>query len=223
MSHFPILTGSHVRLEPLSMAHVDGLVAAANTDPTLYEWTLIPQERDAMSHYIEAALAARDAGTGVPFTTIRIADGAVIGSTRFFNMVLWGWPEAHARAHRRDPDACEIGHTWLTRDAIRTAANTEAKLLMLAHAFEVWGVFRVCLHTDARNQRSQAAIQRIGGKFEGVLRAHRISSDFIARDSYRYSIIAAEWPEAKQKLTQMLVRDGSPPPAHSKENVKSRG
>jgi RimJ/RimL family protein N-acetyltransferase len=123
-----------------------------------------------------------------------------------YSLETWAWPEGHARHGRLHPDVCEIGYTWLTRDAIRTAANTEAKLLMLTHAFEVWQVLRVCLHTDARNLRSQAAIERIGGKFEGVLRAHRMAADFVSRDSYRYSIVAAGWPEAKRKLVQLLNR-----------------
>ncbi len=202
----PILAGTHVRLEPLSMSHVDGLVAAAAVDPALYKWSAVPVGRDAVSRYIETALAWRAAGTAVPFATVRIADGVVLGSTRFFDIENWAWPQGHACHGRQTPDVCEIGYTWLTRDAIRTAANTEAKLLMLTHAFEVWQVVRVCLHTDARNQRSQAAIERIGGKFEGVLRAHRMAADFIPRDSYRYSIVAAEWPAMKQKLTQLLKR-----------------
>lgn len=196
----PALAGTHVRLEPLLIDHLDGLVAAAAADPALYRWTIVPQGRDAMTRYIETALALRKAGKAMPFATVRIADGAILGSTRFFDLETWAWPEGHPRYGRTQPDVLEIGYTWLTRDAIRTAANTEAKLLMLTHAFEVWQVLRVCLHTDARNQRSQAAIERIGGKFEGVLRGHRMASDFIARDSYRYSIVAAEWPEAKQKL-----------------------
>lgn len=204
--HSPILAGAHVRLEPLSLSHLDGLVAAAAADPALYQWSAVPIGREAVSRYIETALAWREAGTAAPFATVRIADGAVLGSTRFFDIENWAWPERHARHGRRFPDVCEIGYTWLTRDAIRTAANTEAKLLMLTHAFEVWQVLRVCLHTDARNQRSQAAIERIGGKFEGVLRAHRLAADFTPRDSYRYSIIASEWPVAKQKLEERLKR-----------------
>ena len=102
------------------------------------------------------------------------------------------------------PDACEIGYTWLTRSAIRTAANTETKLLMLTFAFETWQVLRVCFHTDARNQRSRAALQRIGGQFEGILRAHRMAADFIPRDSVRYSIVASEWPSVKQGLASMV-------------------
>jgi RimJ/RimL family protein N-acetyltransferase len=200
------LIGAHVRLEPLAMNHLDGLVAAAAVDPALYHWSAVPVGHEAVSQYIETALAWREAGKAVPFATVRIADGAVLGSTRFFDIESWAWPEGHARHGRQFPDACEIGYTWLTRDAIRTAANTEAKLLMLTHAFEVWQVLRVCLHTDARNQRSQEAIARIGGKFEGVLRAHRMAADFTPRDSCRYSIVAAEWHSAKQKLEQRLNR-----------------
>ncbi len=203
---FPTLTGTHVRLEPLSMGHLDGMVAAAAADPELYRWTIVPQGKDATARYIEGLLAARDAGTAVPFATIRRADGAVIGATRFMEMERWKWPPDHPRYGRTVPDALEIGGTWLTRDAVRTAANTEAKLLMLTHAFEVWHVLRVCLHTDARNQRSQEAIARIGGKFEGVLRVHRLTGEFQPRDSCRYSIVAAEWAETKQNLEQMLRR-----------------
>jgi N-acetyltransferase len=128
----------------------------------------------------------------------------VIGSARFFDIERWSWPRGHARYGHTDPDVCEIGYTWLTSSAIRTAANTEAKFLMLQHAFESWQLLSVCLHTDARNTRSRAAIERIGGKFEGVLRAHRLATDFIARDSCRYSIIAAEWPEVKRRLAERL-------------------
>jgi len=94
----------------------------------------------------------------------------------------------------------------MTRSAIRTAANTEAKLLMLTYAFETWRVLRVCFHTDARNQRSRAALERIGGQFEGILRAHRMAVDHVARDSARYSIVAAEWPGVKQRLLHMMDR-----------------
>lgn len=203
---FPTLTGTHVRLEPLSMNHLDGLAAAAAGDRELYRWTIVPQGKEETARYIEGLLSARDAGTAVPFVTIRRADDAVIGATRFMEMERWKWPPDHLRYGRTAPDALEIGGTWLAHDAVRTAANTEAKLLMLTHAFEAWQVLRVCLHTDARNKRSQAAIERIGGKFEGVLRTHRLTGEFQPRDSYRYSIIAAEWPEVKQKLIEMLNR-----------------
>ncbi len=204
---FPVLTGSHVRLEPLGPNHLDGLIAASAVDPSLYEWSAVPQGREAMAEYIETALAGRDAGTALPFAIVRREDGAVLGSTRFFEIESWKWPAGHERCGRRHPDVCELGYSWLTRAAIRTAANTEAKLLMLAHAFETWWVFRVCLHTDARNRRSQAAIERIGGMFEGVLRAHRLATDFTPRDSHRYSIVAEEWPVVKRRLAERLERD----------------
>ncbi|MFY9853327.1 MAG: GNAT family protein [Terracidiphilus sp.] len=200
-----VLSGTQIRLEPLEQRHAEGLASAAANDPSLYQWTAVPKGRIAVVDYIETALAWRDAGTAVPFAIIRIEDGAVLGSTRFFDIERWAWPQGHSRCGRQHPDACEIGYTWLTRSAIRTAANTEAKLLMLTHAFESWHVLRVCLHTDARNQRSKAAIERIGGKFEGILRAHRMAADFTPRDSARYSIVEAEWPDVKRRLT--LLRD----------------
>lgn len=201
-----VLVGRHVRLEPLDQRHADGLVAASTADTSLYQWSPVPQNKGEVIRYIDTALAWRDARTAVPFATVRIEDGVVIGSTRFFDMERWAWPAGHARRGRDVADVCEIGYTWLTRSAIRTAANTEAKLLMLTHAFESWQMLRVCLHTDARNQRSRAAIERIGGRFEGILRSHRMAADFIARDSARYSIVAAEWPEVKLRLSQMLDR-----------------
>ncbi len=195
------LQGRHVRLEPLDLRHVDGLVAASAGDPALYQWSPVPQGRAAATNYVETALAWRDAGTAMPFAIVRVEDGVVIGSTRFFDLERWSWPPGHPRHGRQVPDACEIGYTWLARSALRTAANTEAKLLMLTHAFEVWEMLRVCLHTDARNQRSRTAIERIGGKFEGILRSHRMAADYIARDSARYSIVAAEWPDVKRRLS----------------------
>ena len=199
-----MLEGTHVRLEPLAHRHVDALVAAAAGDASLYQWSPVPRTKEEAASYIDTALAWKEAGTAVTFATVRKVDGLVIGSTRFFLLEYWAWPKGHALHGRTTPDACEIGYTWLTRSALRTAANTEAKLLMLTHAFETWQVLRVCLHTDARNERSRAAIQRIGGKFEGILRSHRMAADFIPRDSARFSIVAAEWPEAKQRLQAML-------------------
>jgi RimJ/RimL family protein N-acetyltransferase len=194
------LAGSHVRLEALDRRHTDGLAAASAADPSLYRWTFVPQGILETAKYIEAALAARDEGSAVPFAIVRVEDGAVIGSTRFFNLERWPWPAGHARHGRLHPDVCEVGYTWLTSSAIRTAANSETKRLMLTHAFETWKVLRVSLHTDARNLRSRAAIERIGGKFEGILRAHRLATDYTARDSARFSILAEEWPELKLRL-----------------------
>jgi RimJ/RimL family protein N-acetyltransferase len=203
---FPLLSGKHVRLEVLEHRHIDGLVAAAAVDPSLYQWSPVPRGKAEATAYVETALAWRDANTALPFATVRASDGMVIGSTRFFNMEHWSWPQGHPRYARDVPDACEIGYTWLTRAAVRTAANTEAKLLMLTHPFETWHVFRVCFHADARNARSRAALERIGGKFEGILRAHRLAKDGTARDSARYSVVEADWPEVKQRLERLLDR-----------------
>jgi RimJ/RimL family protein N-acetyltransferase len=137
---------------------------------------------------------------------VRTNDGVVIGSTRFWNLEHWAWPEDHPSHRRGVPDACEIGYTWLAASAIRSGANTEAKFLMLRHAFEEWKVLRVCFHTDSRNQRSRAALERIGGKCEGILRAHRMAADFIPRDSVRYSIVASEWGEVKERLIRLMDR-----------------
>jgi RimJ/RimL family protein N-acetyltransferase len=220
----PRLDGRHVRLEPLQQRHAAGLAEAAAGDPSLYQLSPVPQGEAAAAEYIDAALAKRDAGTAAPFAVLRRADGAVIGSTRFWDLAWWPWPQGHPRhgimsepkggMGRRagpegeretpPPDVCEIGSTWLARSAIRTAANTEMKRLMLGHAFEVWEVESVCLHTDARNERSRRAMERIGAQFEGILRAHRLATDCLPRDSARYSITAPEWPRVKRRLDDML-------------------
>ena len=200
------LQGKHVRLEPLQPIHVDGLVAAAANDRELYRWSPVPQNEDEAKAYVETALAWRDAGTAVSFAIMQAKDGLIIGSTRFFNLERWSWPTGHSLHGRTIPDAGEIGYTWFARSAIRTAANTETKFLMLRHAFEVWQLLRVCFHTDVRNERSRAALERIGGKSEGILRAHRMAADFIPRDSARYSILPAEWPQVKQRLLQLIDR-----------------
>jgi N-acetyltransferase len=200
-----VLTGSHVRLEPLARNHIAGLVAAAAADCGLYAWSAVPQGTEEMTRYVETALEWRAQGSAVPFATVRLADGEVIGSTRFFLLERWAWPAGHENAARAVPDGCEIGYTWLAARAIRTAANSEAKLLMLTYAFETWRVQRVCFHTDMRNERSRNALLRLGAKFEGTLRAHRLATDLAPRDSARYSIVASEWPWVKQRLVKRLA------------------
>lgn len=193
------LQGRYVRLDPLAFRHAKGLANASAVDPSLYRWSPIPQGESEATKYIATALAWKEAGTAMPFAIIRQADGVVIGSTRFWNIEYWSWPQGHEWHNRSTPDVCEIGYTWLTRSAIRTGANTESKLLMLTYAFEVWQVLRVCFHTDVRNERSRAALARLGGQFEGILRAHRMAADFVPRDSARFSIMAAEWPSVKER------------------------
>jgi N-acetyltransferase len=197
------LAGQVVRLEPLHHRHVPGLVAAAAGGGDLYRWSPVPHDQAQVRQYVETALAARDAGTAVPFAVVRAEGDEVIGSTRFFDLGYWSWP---GDRHRTGPDTCEIGYTWLSPKAIRTGANTEMKRLMLTHAFEVWLVQSVCLHTDARNQRSRDAMERIGARYEGVLRAHRLDADGKPRDSARFSITAAEWPAVRQHLDELSGR-----------------
>ena len=199
------LQGQHVRLEPLREHHVDALVAAARQDPSLYRWSQVPQNRNEAAQYIATALTWRRAGSAVPFATVRARDGEVVGSTRFWNLERWSWPPGHPSHGRSGPDVCAIGYTWLARSAVRTAVNTEAKALMLTHAFEHWEVQSICLHTDARNEASRTAMERIGARFEGVLRAHRMATDYTARDSARFAITRHEWPAVKQRLQQLLA------------------
>ena len=201
----PLLEGQHVRLEPLQRWHAHGLAEAAAIDPSLYRWTPVPQGEAEAAAYIETALAQRDAGVAAPFAVLRVRDDAIIGSTRFWGLDWWPWPAGHARHGHDGPDVCEIGHTWLARPAIGTAANTEMKRLMLGHAFEVWEGQSACFHTDARNDRSRGALERIGARFEGILRAHRLAADDRARDSARYSITAPEWPGVKDRLGALLA------------------
>ncbi len=197
------LIGARVRLEPLRHEHVPGLLAAASGGGDLYHWSPVPQDEAQVRQYVETAVAARDSGTAVPFAVVRMADDTVIGSTRFWDLGYWPWPESRRRT---GPDTCEIGYTWLAPTAIRTGTNTEIKRLMLTHAFEVWQVRSVCLHTDVRNQRSRDAMQRIGARFEGVLRAHRLGADLNPRDSARFSITAAAWPSVRQHLEKLAAQ-----------------
>ena len=178
----PVLTGTHVRLEPLEHSHLSGLLIAASADRSLYQFSLVPGTSAEMAAYIETALTWQDAGTALPFAIVRNSDNAVVGSTRFFKLERWAWPPGHPRNGSKRPDVGEIGYSWLTSSAIRSAANTEAKLLLLTHAFETLEMLRVSLHTDVRNLRSRAAIERMGGRFEGILRSHRLAADNIPRD-----------------------------------------
>lgn len=196
------LTGTRVRLEPLSYRHAPGLLAAATGGGELYRWTTVPRDEASARGYIETAIAARDRGSAAPFAVVRLADDAVIGSSRLWDFGYWAWPDRDP-AVPRNPDTCEIGHTWLSPDAIRTGANTQMKRLMLTHAFETWQVQSVCLHTDARNERSRAAMERIGARFEGILRAHRLAADQTPRNSARYCITAEEWPAVSKRLATL--------------------
>jgi RimJ/RimL family protein N-acetyltransferase len=188
-----VLEGAHVRLEPLSLEHLDAL-AAVGLDPELWRWTLTQNHTpDDMRRYVETALAEQRAGQSLPFATVERGSGRVVGSTRFATI---------ERVHRR----VEIGWTWIARPWQRTAVNTEAKYLMLRHAFEVWRCVRVELKTNAKNDRSRRAILRIGATEEGTLRKHYINADGTPRDSVYFSITDDEWPAVKERLEGMIAR-----------------
>ena len=191
-----MLRGESVRLEPLTLEHVPALMVAASEDRSTYAFTFVPDELDAMAAYVATALDEQLAGRTYAFATVE--GERIVGSTRFMDIDYWqGSPV---------PSVLEIGGTWLSASAQRTGANTEAKLLMLSHAFETWHVHRVTFKTDARNERSRRAIERIGATFEGIRRAHLVVPDGTIRDSAYFSIIANEWPVVKRHLCSLLDR-----------------
>ena len=201
-----VLQGRVVRLEPLHPDHAGGLAAAAAEGRDTYGWSWIPDGEAGARTYVGDALAGQDADHMLPFATVlRGADGdRIVGSTRFCTMETWAWPPGHPLQRDGVPDVVEIGYTWLAASAQRTAVNTEAKLLMLTHAFEVWDVHRVRLLTDRRNERSRRAIERLGATLDGVLRAERPAADGTVRDSAIYSIVRAEWPAVRAGLEARL-------------------
>lgn len=188
------LIGSHVQLEPLSLDHHEAL-CAIGLDNDLWRWT--PQQVTTaaqMRGYIETALRERDEGRSLPFVIVARADGVAAGCTRYGNLDI---------PNKR----LEIGWTWIGRRWQRTAVNTETKLLLMAHAFEVIGMNRVELKTDALNERSRKAILRIGAKEEGTLRKHIVTDSGRLRDTVYFSVLDDEWPAVKSGLEQRLVRD----------------
>jgi RimJ/RimL family protein N-acetyltransferase len=184
------LKGKHVRLEPMTEAHVPGLTAAG-LDDSIWEHMLYGDVRseDDVRNWVHDILARQD----LPFTVFHLASGRVAGATRYLNIV----PEFRG---------LEIGGTWYGLEFQRTAVNTECKYLLLQYAFETLGCIRVQFKTDSRNVRSQRAIERIGAKHEGVLRNHMILPDGRFRDSVYYSIIDTEWPDVKKQLAMKLDR-----------------
>ncbi len=199
------LESAAVRLEPLSLAHVPALAAAAAEDRATYAWTHVPGSEAEMRAYVEAALELAGRGEALPLATLDPASGRVVGSTRFANFERQPWGGRPA-SPMDPPDGVEIGWTWLAASAQRSAINTGAKYLMLRHAFESWGTRVVRLKTDRRNARSRAAIERIGAKLDGVIRAHAVGADGQLRDSAFYSIIESEWPAVRAALEARMAR-----------------
>jgi N-acetyltransferase len=195
----PVLEGDLVRLEPLDHRHAADLAVAAEEDRTSYRYTWVPTAAE-VSDYIDAQLARAAAGTLAPYAQVAKATGRAVGATAYWDPRLW--PD------RNELCAVEVGFTWLAASAQGAGLNTEAKFLLFAHAFERWRVVRVDLKTDARNNRSRAAIERVGARFEGVLRCWSRSwapgEDGLLRDSAMYSIVASEWPACLGRLQTRL-------------------
>ena len=186
------LEGTYVVLEPLSLDHLPAL-CEVGCDPELWRLTVNSAETpDQMRAYVETALAEHTRRVSLPFATVERATGRVVGSTRFGNIDV---------ANRR----MEIGWTWIGRPWQRTAVNTEAKLLMLRHAFETLGCMRVELKTDVLNERSRAAILRLGATQEGIFRKHQLTWTGRVRDSVWFSIVDDEWPEVRARLESLVA------------------
>jgi RimJ/RimL family protein N-acetyltransferase len=187
-----VLTGRHVRLEPLEDRHAAELLVQC-ADPDLWRYMPRPLPRDLgeMRAWIAGARERATGGAERPFAIVHAAGGRAVGSTRYLDI-------------RPEHRALEIGWTWIGTEHQRTAVNTECKLLLLEHAFDSLGAVRVQLKTDARNDRSQKAIERIGARREGVLRRHMILWDGFVRDTVIFSITDREWPEVRARLRGML-------------------
>lgn len=192
MSLAPLtLSGVHVRLEPLTLAHVPGL-ARAGLFPELWRLQPAPIGTEAeMQAYVSAALEDQQRGLSLPFAIVRQSDGEVVGSTRYMDIAL---------PHRR----LEIGATWLSPGCQRSGANTEAKLLLLSHAFENLQMIRVVFKTEVLNAQSRKALARIGAVEEGIFRQHLVAASGRRRDMVYFSILDSEWPAVKARLTQRL-------------------
>lgn len=196
------LEGRHVRLEPLSLTHFEGLrahCAAAEVWQHMSIGSL--EESAALRAWLEQAVGEPERGQGLPFAIVSRETGQAVGSTTLYDF---------SAEHRR----VEVGRTWLGRAVWRTAVNTEAKRLILGHAFEALGLNRVQLKTDARNVRSQAAIARLGAVREGVLRAHMVLPDGYVRDTVMFSITATEWPGVRARLDGLLAQRAASSPGN---------
>ena len=200
------LAGEHVVLERLGSHHLDEIVEAGSGDRSFYGFTQVPDGHDEALGYISYLLDDAANDRAAPFVQRRIiastGDTTLVGCTRFMNPQ---WPLG-----RTNPDEVEIGGTWLNPSAQRSPVNTEAKILMLTHAFDIWNVQRVAICTDASNEKSRRAIERIGAQFEGVLRRHRRSLQEghgeVLRDSAMYSITVEDWPSIRSHLESLAVR-----------------
>ena len=204
-----VLEGQHVRLEPLAERHLADLLPLVQGPRETFAVTWVPRDEAGLRQYLEVALEEQRLGVSLPFATVDRRRGKAVGSTRFMTIDFWAARPGSALARPPGvPHAVEIGHTWLGPQAQRTALNTEAKYLMLRHAFETWGCVRVELKTNAMNYPSRTAILRIGAREEGTLRKHLISERGIARDTVYFSILDTEWPTARAGLEARMRARG---------------
>lgn len=196
----PTLLGRRVHLEPLALSHVEDALDAAREDRSTYVYVSVPNDIEGMTAYVAGLLSERDDGGAIPFAQIDATSGRVVGMTRYMTI--------RSRPGGTLPYAVEIGGTWLRASAQRTGLNTEVKYLLLHHAFEEWRVVRVDLKTDDRNERSKAAIVRLGATFEGVLRRWQPSMVGGEEDRYRdtamFSMIDDQWPSRRGHLESLL-------------------
>jgi len=210
----PTLRGRFVQLEPLAPRHIPGLVAAAAEDRTSFAFSEVPDGLEEVTTYVENNVDLSLSGRQVPFAVRFLETDRVVGATRFMDLEVFRWPppwppgvtRGAAPSDDMPPTVAEIGGTWYAASAQRTVVNTECKLLLLTYAFDTWGVLRVTLKTDTRNERSRTAILRLGATFEGIRRVHAPAVDGAVRDTAYYSIIAAEWPEIRSRLKAMRDR-----------------
>jgi len=189
-----VLTGRHVRLEPLTEAHAPGL-AKIGIGQTFWDYMLYGRMEtlEDMQDWVKDIMARGARGTDLPFAVIHLESGRAAGATRYLNIMP-------------NDRGLEVGGTWYSPEFQRTFVNTECKYLLFRHAFEILGCIRVQIKTDSRNERSQKAIERIGAVKEGVLRNHMILPDGYIRHSVFYSILDSEWPGVKKKLEEMMER-----------------
>jgi N-acetyltransferase len=197
------LVGRFVELHPLTLDDVPGLLTAASEDRSTYGYTHVPRTRSEMEKAVRVLLSEQRQGICVPLTTRARAHGAIVGMTRYLSL-RWFFDRA-------TPDAVEIGGTFLAARAQGTKINTDAKYLMLSHAFDTWGVQRVDLKTDERNVQSRRAIERLGAHLDGVLRQWQpslaVGEEGTCRNSAMYSILPREWPSVKERLEERLARE----------------
>ena len=199
------LEGKYISLVPLNMSHAQALADVANVSRETYALTSVPYDLESARQYIQRALDQYQTRSALPFVIMETLVGKVVGTTRFLNIEFWQYPEGHY-LHRPyySPHVVEIGATWLGEAYQRTGINTDTKLVMLKYAFEEWHVLRVAFKTDVRNMQSRKNIERVGARFDGIIRAHMPSHDGGVRDSAFYSIAYAEWPDVKKRLSAEL-------------------